>query len=106
MKRELKIERSWTNSSGNTIIVINGPHDIENVKVILTEEVEEYYELLTDGSYIICNAGDILKLVEFDEEDISCPYLLELECGEKLWFREDDVKPSTKEAYENQFKNK
>lgn len=102
-ERELKIADNWLNPSGQSCLLLDDEYDVKNIKVILTKDIAEYYELLTDGSYSICNAGDILKLYKFDDQDKKCPYLLSTKCGLKLWFVEKEVKPSTKKAYKAQF---
>ena len=107
IERELHIMSGYASAlEDSTVIRIDGRHSIKNIKVILKEEVADYYEILNNEGSRLVETGEILKLVEIDEEDISCPYLLELDCGEKLWFKEDAVKPSTKEAFEAQFKAK
>mgnify|MGYP003629776416 CR=1 FL=1 len=105
-ERELDFEKTWISLDGKSVIKLNESVDLDNIKVILTEEVDEYVEVLRDMSNLEeFTIGKIYKVAERD--GAGGLFLFSHEKGCEGWyFTDDEVKPSTKEAFKAQFKVK
>jgi len=97
MKRESELEFECYAASGWTKLNVKGSHEPENIKVILTEEVDEYVEI-NDGVYASSQIGLIT-------ESNNVSFKVKLKDYHSWWFKED-TNPSTKEAFDAQFKVK
>ena len=102
-ERELHIMSGSASALENaTVIRLDGRHSIKNIKVILTEEVEEYVECI-DDSFKILKPGVIYKVVKKQKFGL---YVLNPDNYTEFYLLKLETKPSTKEAYEAQFKAK
>tara|TARA_R110000772_G_scaffold67308_3_gene149401 strand:+ start:907 stop:1299 length:393 start_codon:yes stop_codon:yes gene_type:complete len=108
-ERELKIEHIIKNESTETTrIYLKGDYDYDNLKVILTEEVYEYVEVLRTDYPSVVKVGEVCKI---DTEISGLKGGANLKCKingfhDTLYFRCEEYQPSTKEAYDAQFKVK
>lgn len=101
-ERELKIIGSIKGFGDGTGIMLDGDYDYNNLKVILTEEVEEYVEIVESNPYF--NVGSTYRVLGIGGGN---DFKLQTHSGDDYWYIDSHkTKPSTKEAYEAQFKVK